>query len=77
MMDEFLASDTGLIVGILLMLVAVGDYFAMRYIIPHFTKKNPETMKNINQLRRFAPYWIAACTVAGLYLVMQYFKSSQ
>lgn len=71
-MDEFYTSDTSLIVGICLLILAAGDYVFMRYFAKLMTKNDPLMEGAMRPARKIAPYWIAACTVAGLYLIMKY-----
>ncbi len=77
MQESFIGSETGLIFGIILIFVAVADYVFFRYFAPHFLRsRGEEFAQSFGRIRRFAPYWITALIVFGLYLILQYVRAA-
>jgi hypothetical protein len=77
MEESFIGSETGLILGIALLFIALADYVFFRYFAHRFLKRSGNALNEpMQKARGIAPYWITALIVFGLYLILQYVRNA-
>jgi hypothetical protein len=74
-MESFFQSDVSFILGLVLVLIAVADYLFLHLLGPKMFASQPEEFKRVmRRIIELAPWWLTACVVSGMFLMIQYWR---